>query len=163
MSRPAQALAAGLVVAWLGVTSSGRSEELSLRQAIELALARAPEGRAAGAARLQAEAGVRAARSAHYPELWVRTGPGYASGVPAPVLGELPAAVGVQLRASLFEAGTWASEARARAEAASASGEEAEARVAVMRAAAHAFARCLRDESVLPVANARVGELSRAR
>jgi outer membrane protein TolC len=156
--RPLLAGAAALLL----LAPAARAEDLGLRHAIELALARAPELRAAAAAKAEADAGVRAARSSRHPELWVRTGPGYASGVPAPVLGELPAAVGVQLRENLFDTETRAGEARARAEAASAHGDLTQSRVDVARAAAEAFARGLRDEAGLAATTHKAEELARA-
>jgi outer membrane protein len=158
-ARPLLAGAAALLV----LAPVARAADLELKDAIERALARAPELRAAAAARSEAEAGVRAAGSARHPELWVRTGPGYASGLPAPVLGELPAAFGVQLRAGLFDADTRAGEARARAEAASAGGVVAGARVAVARETAEAFGRCLRDAAGHTAAAGRAEERARAR
>jgi outer membrane protein TolC len=161
-TRAASPLLAG-AAALLMLAPAARAADMSLQEAIERALARAPELRAAAAARTEAEAGVRAAGSARHPELWVRTGPGYASGLPAPVLGELPAAFGVQLRASLFDTDARAGEARARAEAASARGGVAGARVAVARATAEAFGRCVRDAAGLAAASGRVEERARAR
>jgi outer membrane protein TolC len=158
-ARPLLAGAAALLV----LASAARAADLTLQDAIERALAQAPELRAAAAARSEAEAGVRAAGSPRHPELWVRTGPGYASGLPAPVLGELPAAFGVQLRASLFDTDTRAGEARARAEAATARGGVAGARVAVARATAEAFGRCLRDAAGLTAATGRAEARARAR
>jgi outer membrane protein, multidrug efflux system len=157
--RPLLAGAAAL----LFLAPATQAADLKLQDAIERALAQAPELRAAAAARSEAEASVRAAGSARKPELWVRTGPGYASGLPAPVLGELPAAFGVQLRAGLFDSDTRAGEARARAEAAAARGGVAGARVAVARATAEAFGRCLRDAAGLAAATDRAEERARAR
>jgi outer membrane protein TolC len=161
-TRAPLALLAG-AGALLMLAPPARAEDLSLQDAIDRALVRAPELRAASAARTEAEAAARAAGSARNPELWVRTGPGYASGLPAPVLGELPAAFGVQLRANLFDADTRAGEARARADAASARGGVTGARVAVARATAEAFGRCVRDEAGLAAASGRLEEGARAR
>jgi outer membrane protein len=150
-------------VALLLLAATARAEDLGLRRAIELALAHAPELRAAAAAEAEADAGLRAARAAKHPELWVRTGPGYASGVPAPLLGELPAAFGVRLRQNVFDSETRSAEAQARAEAATSHGGLAEARVALARRTAEAFARCLRDAAGLGAATGRAQALAQAR
>jgi outer membrane protein TolC len=156
------ALLAGAAVS-LSMAAPVRADDLSLRAAIDLALGHAPELRLAAADEAEAQAGVRAARSASRPGLWVRTGPGYASGVPAPVLGELPTIAAVQLRQSLFDPEARASEAVARAQAAPAHGRVAAARVGVARATAESFGRLLLDAAGLAAATRRADWLGRAR
>ncbi len=146
----------------LALVPAASADELRLRHAIELALAHAPELREAAAARTEAEAGVRSASAARRPALWARTGPGYASGVPTPVLGALPSVVGVQLRQSVFDAETRVAEAQARADAAPLQGSLVQARVAVARSTAEAFGLCLQDEAALASARRRADELAAA-
>ena len=65
----------------------GAVEPLTLRRAVELALARSPELAAAG----------------FRPEAFASTTPGYSTGLPVAVAGQVPAIFGVSVRTSLYD------------------------------------------------------------
>jgi len=136
---------------------------LTLRRAMELAVGQAPEVAAASASESEAAAARRVASSVPRPELWASTGPGYAAGVPGPLLGGLPAIARVELRASLFDPARRAGEEEARARLARAGGAAASARVGVARAAGELFSRCVLDASLAEAAAVRLSALERAR
>jgi outer membrane protein TolC len=136
---------------------------LTLRRAMELAASQSPEVVAASAAEAEAAAARRVASATPRPELWVSTGPGYAAGVPGPLLGGLPAIARVDLRASLFDPARRAGEEEARARLARAGGVAASARVAAARAAGELFSRCVLDASLAEAAAVRLSARERAR
>ncbi|HXK08675.1 MAG TPA: TolC family protein [Vicinamibacteria bacterium] len=136
---------------------------LTLRRTVELALANAPEVAAAAAGEAEAAAATRAAAVSPRPEVWASTSPGYAAGVPAPVMGQLPAIARVEVRASLFDPARRADEEQARARWAGASGSAAAARVRAARAAAETFSRCLLGEALVASAEARAAAFGTVR
>jgi outer membrane protein TolC len=136
---------------------------LTLRRALELAVGQSPEVLAASASQAEADAARRLASATPRPELSVATGPGYAAGVPGPLLGGLPAIARAELRASLFDPGRRADEEQARARLARAGGAVASARVAAARAAGELFSRCILDGSLAEAVAARASALERAR
>src|SRR5512143_2257472 len=136
---------------------------LTLQRAMEMAVGQSPEVLAASASQAEADAARRLASATPRPELSVSTGPGYAGGVPGPLLGGLPAIARADLRASLFDPGRRADEERARARLARAGGAAASVRVAAARAAGELFSRCVLDASLAEAAAARASALERAR
>jgi outer membrane protein len=136
---------------------------LTLRRAMELAVAQSPEVLAASASQTEADAARRLASATPRPELSVSTGPGYAGGVPGPLLGGLPAIARADLRASLFDPGRRAEEEQARARLARAGGAAASARLAAARGVGELFSRCVLDASLAEAASARASAQERAR
>jgi outer membrane protein TolC len=162
---------AGAFLALAGFASGGDGGEtrpaegeppLTLRRAMELAVARAPQVLAAAAGETEAAAATRVASASPRPELWAATSPGWAGGVPVPVLGQLPAIARVDLRATLFDPSRRADEEVARARWADAGGTAASARLRAARAAAELFSRCLLDDRVIDAAEAQTAARRRA-
>jgi outer membrane protein len=166
MNERSTAWGAALVLGFATVALGGeppRDEPaLTLREAMERAVVHSPEVDAASAGEAEAEAN-RIASSTTRPELRASTSPGYATGVPAPVLGGLPAIARVDLRATLFDPTRLAVEEQARAEQARAGGTLAVTRMEAARAAAELFSRCLLDASLVEAAGAKAAALERAR
>jgi outer membrane protein len=156
------ALVLGLATAALGGEPPREEPALTLREAIARAAVHSPEVEAASAGETEAEAS-RVASSTTRPELRASTSPGYATGVPAPVLGGLPAIARVDLHATLFDPARLAVEEQARAELARAGGTLAATRVEAARFAAELFSRCLLDASLVEAAGAKTAALERAR
>src|SRR5215471_8742976 len=78
-------------------------EPLTLKRAVERALARAPEIAVAQAQANEAAAGARAAGSAFSPQAFARTTPGLASGLPVAVAGDVPAVFAVQVHQTIYD------------------------------------------------------------
>jgi outer membrane protein TolC len=156
-------VAFGLAAPALGGDVPQPTPPLTLRRAMELAASLSPEVVAASAGEVEAAAARRVASATPRPELSVSTGPGYAAGVPGPLLGGLPAIARADLRASLFDPARRAGEEAARARLARAGGAAASARVAAARAGGELFSRCILDASVAEAAAVRVSALQRAR
>ena len=76
---------------------------LTLRQAVDDALGRSPDLVAARSALEEGVAGVREIGSPLRPNLFATTTPGYSTGLPVGVAGELPSLVGVRLRMVLLD------------------------------------------------------------
>ncbi len=132
------------------------SRPLSLKEAVERALCNAPEIGLARALADESRARVREAASGFQPQGFVTTTPGYSSGIPVAVAGQVPAVAGVKVRQTLYDAprrsDVWSAEAQA---------VEAEARVAVARAdvaknVVAAYARVAADAKDLEIARRRI-------
>ena len=82
---------------------SDPGEPLTLRHAVELALQRAPQLQAARAAHEEGSAAADLAADAFHPYSSLWTSPGYTYGLPSTVAGRVPAAVGVEIRAALYD------------------------------------------------------------
>jgi outer membrane protein TolC len=130
---------------------------------MELAVGSAPEVRAAAADEAEAAAASRLSGSTFRPELWTSTNPGYAAGLPAPVFGQLPSIVGVELRTSLYDPSREADVLAAEARWAEARGSTAAVRAQTVRAAAELFGRCVLGQRLVAGAEARVRSAGRAR
>jgi outer membrane protein TolC len=110
---------------------------LTLRQAAQLALARAPEAASARAEAAEADADARAAAANFAPRAFATTTPGYSSGLPVAVAGRVPSVFGVEVHQTLYDparrAETLAARVRAEAfEAASSRSGSATARALVL-------------------------------
>src|SRR5436190_380771 len=92
-------------IAALGQTPPGPANPagLTLRGALEMALARSPEIALARADANIAGASERVARSRSLPEATVGTTPGYASGLPVMVAGQVPSLFNFAIRQSIYE------------------------------------------------------------
>jgi outer membrane protein TolC len=87
----------------LARAQTGPAQPLTLRQAMEKAMARSPEIARAGAQAAEAAADARSAEAAFAPELFATTTPGYSSGLPVAVAGRVPAVFGVELHKTIFD------------------------------------------------------------
>jgi outer membrane protein TolC len=138
-----------LLSALLAVAPAGEVpvRTLTVRQAVELAMSRAPEVAVARAAAEQAQAEVREAGSPRRPQLFLNTTPGYSTGVPLSVAGEVPSLVGARLRMTLYDPIEHGAELETEARAAALDADLEDARFDVARRAASACARLAADEA----------------
>ncbi|MEP6802607.1 MAG: TolC family protein [Acidobacteriota bacterium] len=149
-----RSLAAGvLLLFWsAGLAGQASADTLTLRRAIELALARAPEIGIARAEADEAAAAAGAAEAGLRPEASARTTPGYATGLPVLVAGQVPALFGVAVRTSLYDPSRTAAVWTARADAAGRQPGIARARAATVRAVAASYERNAADAALLEAA-----------
>jgi outer membrane protein len=118
---------------------------LTVREAVRFALERAPEIAVAQSAARQAGAAVDEAASARRPQLFLNTTPGYSTGLPLAVAGEVPAAAGASARMTLYDASRKSEELDARAQAASLFAALSETRADVVRRTVAACAKLSAD------------------
>ena len=107
--------AAGLVAQ----TPAPVPEPLTLRHAVELALARAPGLAAARAAREEGAASAELARDAFSPSAYFSTTPGYTYGLPTLIAGHVPSIFGVEIQKPIFDPMRRSAALRAEASASS--------------------------------------------
>lgn len=120
---------------------------LTMRRAVELALERAPEVAVARAAAEEAAAGARVVASERSPQFAVNTTPGWSTGLPLAVAGEVPAAAGARARMLLYDPAERGEELQGQARAAAFAGALGDARSEVARRTAGACARFSADEA----------------
>src|SRR5215831_13356863 len=99
-------LAAALPAAARAQTPAAPSEPhelLTLRRAVELALARAPQLGAARAAHEEGAASADLARDQFRPAALFTTSPGYTYGMPSTIVGRVPAVVGLEIRTAIYD------------------------------------------------------------
>ncbi len=120
---------------------------LTVRQAVELALARAPEVAVARAVAEEARAAAGEAASPRKPQFFLNTTPGYSTGVPLSVAGEVPAFVGARLRMTFWDPSERGEELEAQARAAAFEAALEDVRSEIARRAASACAKLAADEA----------------
>ena len=107
-----------------GEEAAAARPPVTLRTAIAAALAQSPEAAVARANADEAAASARLAEAGFRPEAYARSTPGYSTGLPVLVAGQVPAVFGVALRSALYDPSRRTSALGARA---SAAGREAAA------------------------------------
>lgn len=118
---------------------------LTVREAVQFALERAPEVAVAQSAALAAAAAADEAGSVRRPQLYLNSTPGYSVGLPLAVAGEAPSALGASLRMTLYDAGRWSEGLEAGARAAGAQAALEDARAEVVRRTVAACAKLRAD------------------
>lgn len=116
-------------------------EPLTVRSAVERALARDPALQAAERAADEAAAGVKMAQSPFKPQLYLTTTPGATTGLPLTVAGEPPSGAGARLRLTLWDPALKVDEAGAVGRAAGVAGAVEAARRETIRRTVAAYAR----------------------
>ncbi len=117
------------------------SEPLTLRRAAQLAIARAPEVVVSRAEVDEAESAERLFKAGWKPEAFATTTPGYATGLPVQVAGQVPAVFGFEVRQTLYDQSRRARTFDAGASAAAARGSFHRTASATARAVALAYGR----------------------
>ena len=117
------------------------SEPLTLRRAAQLAIARAPEVVVSRAEVDEAESAERLFKAGWKPEAFATTTPGYATGLPVQVAGQVPAVFGFEVRQTLYDQSRRARTFDAGASAAAARGSFHRTTSATARAVALAYGR----------------------
>ncbi len=156
MNRSIPGLLALLVFAGAPPCRARNAEVVTLRDAVAAALARSPGVAAAEAARDEGAAGARLARDAFRPSAAIVATPGYASGLPVFVAGQVPAIGGVDLRQTIYDPGARADALSAEAAGIGRSGEFEAARTETVRAVVALYARCRADRAAAEAAGRRV-------
>jgi outer membrane protein len=117
------------------------SEPLTLRRAAQLALDHAPEVAAARAEADEAGASARLAAVGFKPQAAVTTTPGYSTGLPVQVAGQVPSIIGFELRKTLYDPWRRARALEVDSAAAAARGSFERTSAATARAAAISYGR----------------------
>ena len=131
-------------------------EPLTLRRAVELALARAPGLVAARAAREEGAASAELARDAFSPSAYFSTTPGYTYGLPTLIAGHVPSVFGVEIQKPLFDPMRRSDALRAEASASSLEASLMLSCRATMEAAVGAYGRSYLDRARLEAARRRL-------
>jgi outer membrane protein TolC len=120
---------------------------LTVRDAVERALAHAPEIAIARAVADETVAGARIVKSQLNPQIYVNTTPGWSTGAPLSVAGEVPAAAGARIRMTFYDPVERGDELQARARMAVSEAALDDARSDVARRTAAACAKLVADEA----------------
>src|SRR5215470_835006 len=135
------AVALALAAAPAGAAPPPEARTLSVREAVLLALERAPEIAVAESSTREAEAVADGAGSALRPRLALNTTPGYSVGLPLSLAGEVPSAFGARAGMTLYDASLRGEALEARARVAETSATLAETRAEVVRRTVAACAK----------------------
>jgi outer membrane protein len=151
-------LAVALVLAAAAAAAAPPPEArtLSVREAVRLALERAPEIAVAESSTREAEAAADEAASALRPRVALNTTPGYSVGLPLSLAGEVPSAFGARAGMTLYDVSLRGEALEARARVAETSATLAEARSEVVRRTVAACARVQADTEREAAARRRV-------
>lgn len=147
---------ASLVLALLLAAGPAAGEPLTLRKAVEAALARSPEVAAARSALEEGVAGSRELSSPLRPHLEATTTPGYSTGLPVGVAGEIPSLAGVRFRMTLLDTGLKAESLGSEGREAVLGASVAATRAAVVRRTSAAYARLAAAEKIVAAARRRL-------
>lgn len=131
-------------------------EVVTLRSAVTSALARSPSLAATEAAADEGEAAARLARDAFRPSASLVATPGYASGLPVAVAGQVPAIGGIDVRQTIWDPSARGQRLESDAAAAELAGARDAARVETARAIVALYARCRADRAAADAATRRV-------
>lgn len=149
-------LAMALIAAASPAPAADAPEPLTVRSAVERALARDPALRAAERAADEAAAGVKMAQSPFKPQLFLTTTPGATTGLPLTVAGEPPSGAGARLRLTLWDPALRVDEAAAVGRAAGVAGAVEASRRETIRRTVAAYARLYAAEKRVLAATRRV-------
>ncbi|HKB70675.1 MAG TPA: TolC family protein [Thermoanaerobaculia bacterium] len=136
--------------------ASAPPQVVTLRSAVAAALARSPSLAAAEAASDEGAAGARLARDAYRPSASLIATPGYASGLPVAVAGQVPAIAGIDVRQTIWDPAAKAEELGSEAAREELDGARESARIETARAVVELYARCRADGAVAEAAARRV-------
>lgn len=155
MNKPALLLTLALGAGSPAFSQNART--VTLREAVAAALARSPDLAAAEASGSESAAGARLARDAFRPTAVVAASPGYASGLPVAVVGQVPAIAGVDLRQTIYDPALEAGALAAQAAQVERAGALEAARTEAARSVVALYARCRADRAQAESAVRRVG------
>ena len=144
--RLAVLLAAGIAA---GAQAQNAPAPLTLRRALEMALARSPEVAVARADAEIAGASERIAWSRWGPEAYASTNPGYTTGLPVMVAGQVPSLFAFAVRQSIYDPSLRAGSLGARAEAEERRSAFEHVSVETARAVVLAWGRAASDVALL--------------
>jgi outer membrane protein TolC len=149
-------VAAALGTALAASSGTAAPAPLTLRQAVDGALGRSPDLLAAQSALDEGVAGVREIGSVLKPNVFASTTPGYSTGLPVGVAGELPSLVGVRLRMVLLDLNLKADRLGSEGRTSGLEAAVAEARAGLVRRTAGAYAHLSAAERRLAAAGRRL-------
>jgi outer membrane protein len=133
----------------LGALAQTADEPLTLPRAVAMALAHAPEVAVAQADSDLAAASARLAQTHYGPEAYVATIPGYSTGLPVLVAGQVPSLLNVSVRQPIYDASLRAGALDARAAAEERQSAFERVRADTARAVVLAFGRVAADGTLL--------------
>lgn len=142
-------LAVLLLVFPLALGAQTAAEPLTLPRAVAMALGRAPEVAVAQAESDLAEASARLAQTHYGPEAFVATNPGYTTGLPVLVAGQVPSLFDVSVRQPIYDASLRAGALTARAAAEERRSALERAHAETARAVVLAYGRVAADGELL--------------
>jgi outer membrane protein TolC len=145
-----------LVATLAASPGAAASPGLTLRQAVDEALGRSPDVVAAESALQEGVAGVREIGSPLRPNVFATTTPGYSTGLPVGVAGELPSLVGVRLRMVLLDLNLKADRLGSEGRTAGLEASVSAARTSLVRRTAAAYARLAAAERHVAAAGRRL-------
>jgi outer membrane protein TolC len=154
--RTLLALALVLAAAAAAAAPPPEARTLSVREAVRLALERAPEIAVAESSTREAEAAADEAASALRPRVALNTTPGYSVGLPLSLAGEVPSAFGARAGMTLYDVSLRGEALEARARVAETSATLTEARAEVVRRTVAACAKLQTDTDREAAARRRV-------
>ena len=132
------------------------ADALTVRRAVELAVEHAPEVAVSRAEADEALSSARLSRAGMKPFASISTTPGYSSGLPVQVAGQVPSIFGFEVRQTLYDPSRRALVYDAEAAAAEARGTYAKASAAAARAATLSYARVWTGQKKVENARRRV-------
>jgi outer membrane protein TolC len=138
--------AACLLAAAPAFGQAAAPEPLTLRRAAELALAQAPQLAAVRAAREEGTFAAKVATDTFHPSIWLTTTPGYSTGLPVAIAGQVPAYGGIEIRQTVYNPWKKNDELQAQASAAGLDGALASSCTTVVQEVVAAYARGWTDE-----------------
>jgi outer membrane protein TolC len=120
-------------------------EPLTLRKAAELALEQAPQLAAVRAAREEGAFAAKVAADTLHPSVWLTTTPGYSTGLPVAIAGQVPAYGGIEVRQTIYNLWKKNDELQAQANAAGLEGKLGSSCADTVQAVVTAYARTWAD------------------
>lgn len=162
-----ESIALGLLLAASSAAAVSRDvPALTLARAAQLALSQSALAGGAAASRESAAAARDLAQDAFSPMAAVKATPGYASGLPVTVAGEVPAAAGIEVRQTIYDPSLRADALEARAQEARDAASSSETNQAAVSRAVELYETVRTDESRLSaradILRARTGAAFRA-
>jgi outer membrane protein TolC len=148
--------AAGLTAAPVARGQVAPPEPLTLRRATQMALVHTPEVAVSRAEADEAASAARQARAEWRPQAFASTTPGYSTGLPVQVAGQVPSAFGFEVRQTLYDPIRRARTFDAVAAASAARGSFESVSAAAARAVAMSYARVWAGQKKVEDARRRV-------
>jgi outer membrane protein TolC len=135
-----------LLAALPALSQVAAPEPLTLRRAAELALAQAPQLQAVRAAREEGAFAAKVAADTLHPSVWLTTTPGYSTGLPVAIAGQVPAYGGIEVRQTIYNLWKKNEELQAQASAAGLDGKLQFSCTDAVRAAVTAYGKAWADD-----------------
>jgi outer membrane protein TolC len=136
---------------------------LTLREAVEKALANSADLAASRSNAAEGKASARLAADRFHPEAFLTTTPGYTTGIPSAIAGRVPSVAGVEVRSTLFDSGARSEALEASARAAGLEAELENATLEAVQSAVLAYSRCFAGARIVEAAREKLGAREKLR